>query len=131
MSNIKTFAVTASWFNDAKVVLQVNQDVLTPELASEINSFWGDADSRLTDEDGDVVKTVVRLFGARAIACFMEQGGADFGEKRPGIGKWWTQKVIDEQHEGWPDAENLGILITSCEVSSVGFDDVELEAIDV
>lgn len=129
MSNIKTYTVKASWFNDAEVKLSVDHDVLTSELATEINSFWGDADSRLADEDDDAVKAVVRLFGARAIACLMEQGGADFGERRPDIGKWWTQKVIDEQGEGWPDAESLGILIKSAEVCTVGFDDVELEAV--
>ena len=128
MSTIKTYTVKASWFNDAEVTLQVDHDVLTAELATEINSFWGDADSRLASEDEDAVKAVVRLFGARAIAVLMEQGGADFGNKRPETNKWWTQKVIDEQGEGWPDAEDLGILIQACSVQSVGFDDVDLEA---
>lgn len=129
MSNIKIYTVKASWFNDAEVTLRVDHDVLTPELATEINSFWIEADSRLASEDEDVVKAVVRLFGARAIAVLMEQGGADFGDKRPDINKWWTQKVIDEQYEGWPDAEGLGILIQACGVQSVGFDDVELELV--
>ncbi len=123
----KSYKVTASWFNDAEVVLLVDHDVLTVELATEINEFWGSASDRLSDEDGDVVKAVVRLFGARAIACLMEQGWADFGDGRPDINLWWTQKVIDEQGEGWPDVAGLGILIQSCGVESVGFDDVSLE----
>lgn len=39
MSNIKTYTVKASWFNDAEVSLQVDHSILTPELAKEINDF--------------------------------------------------------------------------------------------
>ena len=39
MSNVKTYIVTASWFEDSSVKLRVDHDVLTPELATLINDF--------------------------------------------------------------------------------------------
>lgn len=125
MSNIKTYRVKAAWFDDAEVTLQVDHDLLTPALATEINQFWSDADERLADEGDDVVRAVIRLFGSRAIAFFMADGGATFGG---GGSKYWTGRVIKEQCEGWLDADSLGILILSVSVSSVGYDDVTLEA---
>lgn len=126
MSNLKTYRVKAAWFDDAEVSLQVDHDILKPELATLINSFWSDADARLADEDEDVVRAVIRLFGAAAIRYMMADGGASFG---PVQKDWyWTKEVIRDQGEGWPDWESLGILIVGAEVSPVGYDDVTLEA---
>lgn len=127
MSNVKTYIVTASWFNDAGVTLRVDHNVLTSELATLINDFWSDNDSRLMDEDGDVVRAVIRLFGQVAIRYFMADGGASFGPHADGD-RYWTKKVLEEQREGWPDIDSLGILILSAEVSAVDYDDVTLEA---
>ena len=129
--NIKTFKVTADWYPDAQVTLHVDLDVLTPALAQEINAFWSGAGSRLGDDGGDVIRAVVRDFGATAIRCFMADGGASFGPFVPGEGEAIrrTQDVIDEQGEGWPDTAGLGIQILWAEVSVVGFEDVCLEAI--
>ncbi len=129
MSNIKTYTAKATWYNDSEITLQVNHDILTPELATLINDFWSENDERLRAADGDVVQAVIRLFAVCAISCLMGQGGACFGSNKLDSGMWWTQKVLDDQGEGWPDAENLGILITSCAIESVGFDDIELEAV--
>lgn len=128
VSNIKTYTVKASWFNDAEVTLQVDHDRLTPELATEINSFWSNADCRLAAEDEDVVRTVIRMFGARAIALAMEEGGWDFGNRPYAAGLRTAKDVIDSYGEGWPNAEELGISVISAAADSVGFDDVELEA---
>ncbi len=127
MSNIKTYTVKASWFNDAEVSLQVDHSILTPELAKEINDFWSDANYRLLQEDRDVVRVVVRMFGARAIALAMEQGGWDFSNNSPAAGLRTAQEVIDDFGEGWPKAEELGISVIQVAADSVGFDDVELE----
>lgn len=126
MSNLKTYRVKADWFDDAEVTLQVDHDILTPELATLINQFWSDEGDRLAKEDGDVVRAVVRLFGSCAIAFFMADGGASIGG---GGSEYWTDRVIKAQREGWPDSGALGILICSVFVSSVGYDDVTLEAV--
>lgn len=127
MSNIKTYTVKASWFNDAEVTLKVDHDLLTPDLATEINNFWTNADSRLAAENENVVRVVIRMFGARAIALAMEQGGWDFSNSSPAAGLRTAQEVIDDFGEGWPKAEELGISVIQVAADSVGFDDVELE----
>ena len=128
MSNIKTYTVKATWFNDAEVTLQVDLDLLTTELATEINTFWSNADSRLASEDEDVVRAVIRMFGAGAISLAMEQGGWDFSNNSPVAGLRTAQDVIDSYGEGWPKAEELGISVIHAAAYSVGFDDVTLEA---
>ena len=95
MSNIKIHTVKASWYNDAEVTLRVDYGILTPALASEINSFWGDSEFRLDEENQDVVRAVIRMFGARAIALGMEQGGWDFSNHSQERGLSSAQDVID------------------------------------
>jgi len=128
MSNIKTYTVKASWFNDAEVTLQVDHSILTPELAKEINDFWSDASYRLLQEGQDVVRVVIRMFGARTISLAMEQGGWSFSKQSSVVGLRTAQDVIDSFSEGWPKAEELGISVIHVDADSVGFDDVELEA---
>lgn len=128
VSNIKTYTVKASWFNDAEVTLEVDHDLLTPDLATEINTFWSNADRRLAAEDENVVRAVIRMFGARTISLAMEQGGWDFSNSSPAAGLRTAQEVIDDFGEGWPKAEELGISVIHAAADSVGFDDVELEA---
>lgn len=127
MSTTSSYTVRADWFGDApEVALQVNFDILTPELAAEINDFWTGAEDRLSAEEGNVLLTVIRMFGEAAIRYFMESGGASFG---PTDDPFHTAAVIEHQHEGWPTVEDLGILITAAEVSVVDYYDVTLEAV--
>ena len=123
MSNLKTYRVKADWYDDAEVTLRVNHDILTPELATQINQFWSDDGGRLEQEGGDVVRAVIRLFGSAAIAFFISDGAQMGG----GNSRYWTERVIKAQHEGWPDVDSLGILIGAVFVGSVGYDDVSLE----
>lgn len=127
MSKIAQYIVSAAWFEDATLKLQVDHDLLTPELATEINQFWMSADSRLADEGGDPVRAVIRLFGSTAIRFFMADGGARFD----GIseGARYTLQVLNDQGEGWPDIGDLGIVIVSAEVPVVDFEDVTVAAV--
>jgi hypothetical protein len=127
MSNIKTYTAKASFFNDSEVTLQVDHDILTPELAKEINDFWSDNEYRLDEENQDVVRAVIRLFGTRAIAVAMKQGW-DFSFRSYEDGIRNAADVIEHDGEGWPKAEELGIAITDAVGYIVGFDDVQLEA---
>jgi len=126
--NKKTFVVKAPWYEDAQVTLQVDLNILTPALATEINQFWGDADSRLRKEDGDVVRTVVRMFGRKAIAYLMGIGGAEISNKAGD--DFWTRSVLSEDDEGWPECKDLGILIIEASVDMCDYDDVELEEVN-
>lgn len=127
MSTLETYIVTASWFDDSGVTLRVDHGVLTPELATLINDFWSGNDGRLQAEGDDVVRAVVRMFGAAAIRFFMGVGGARFVANLKD-GRDWTAQVLSAQMEGWPDLDSLGILIVSADVSAVDYDDVTLEA---
>ena len=125
--NKKTFVVKAPWYEDAQVTLQVDLDILTPALATEINQFWSDADWRLRQEDGDVVRTVVRMFGRKAIAYLMGIGGAEISNKAGD--DFWTRTVLSDDDEGWPASKNLGILIVEASVDMCDYGDMELEEV--
>lgn len=128
MSSIKAYRVACEDFESSEVTLQVDHGVLTPALATEINNFWSGADGRLSDENGDVVRAVVRLFGVCAIQYFMQHGGVCASASEE-VSRIWTAEVIKAQHEGWPGLEELGILITSADVYVVGFEDAWLEVL--
>jgi Protein of unknown function (DUF2528) len=115
--------------DDNQVLLEVDTAILTPELATEINSFWGSDKLRLAEQGGDIVQTVVRLFGARAIFSMQADGGADFSEGAEGSSEFWTERVLELQVEGWPDLEHLGIRIVQAYVTAADYFDVALEAL--
>lgn len=115
--------------DDNEVLLEVDLSVFTPELATEINNFWGGAESRLFAQDGDVVQTAIRLFGARAMLQLQREGGVDFEEGSPDSADFWTQHVLEQEHEGWPDLSHLGIRIVQAYVSAPDYFDVHMEAL--
>lgn len=130
MSNLKTFRVSAAEFDQAEVTLLVDLDVLTPDRASEINQFDGRVGAlRLDEEHGDVVNTVVRLFGSLAIAYFQGDGGADIQAQTQTDSEFWTQTVLDKQREGWPGCQDLGILIKSVMINAATFFETKLESL--
>jgi len=117
--------------NEAEVVLAVDRTVLTPELATEINNFLSSASERLNEQDGDVVLTVVRMFGSVAIAHMLSEGPAHFGMNRADQSKYWTEKVLELEYEGWPTAEGLGIRIIEACVDIPDYFSVEMEELVV
>lgn len=126
---IKKYRVT----DDAEnyVELQVDTDVLTPELATEINKFWGDAESRLDEENGDVIAVVARLFGVMALRFFQRE---DVVSMSPPLHQdtkhYWSNRVIDSSMEGWPSTSlELGIQILDALVLPLEFDTVRLSEI--
>ena len=127
MNNLKTYHITATDCDWSTVTLQVDHDVLTTELAAEINGFGVDANWRLGQEDHDVVRVVIRMFGARAIAYLLGIGGADISADADAAREMWTQSVLNSTGEGWPDYSQLGIQIIAANVCAIGYDEVELE----
>lgn len=129
MSNLKTYRVSYEDIEFAEVTLQVDHDVLTPALATEINDFWGMCTHRLSAQNGDVVQTVIRMFGVAAINRFLAIGGGDFvGHEAKHI-EYWTQQVIDHEGEGWPPLAELGILLIRADVHIGDYFDATLEAL--
>lgn len=86
------YRITHPWL-DAVVVLDVEHSILTPELATDINDFWSDADDRLGAADDDVVLAVIKL----AASCFMRQVMDPNGYRA----LQFMQIEFDRQ-EGWP-----------------------------
>jgi hypothetical protein len=111
------------------VLLEIDHAMLTPELAAEINDFWSGASERLSDQAGDVVQTVIRLFGANAIVHMQREGGVDFSEGSADRSEAWTRDVVAAQVEGWPEVEHLGIRIVEAYVTAPDYFGVTLEAL--
>lgn len=137
-SGIIQYKVKETW-KDYEVTLEVNHDILTVDVATLINQFWSDDESRLAAEDGDVVRAVIRFFGSNIIQSMLSDGGASFSSthKSPitgeNPGRYWTAALHNE--EGWGGTQDgtpygfCGIRVIAADVDAIGFDDVELEAI--
>jgi hypothetical protein len=134
-TNIKRYKVKDTW-KDHEVTLEVNHTVLTQERARMIITSWSDDEQRLEEENGDVIRTVIRLFGLRMInALLAEEGGcfgsnceSTFSDDHPGA--FWTRELhnengwggsIDGEPYGW-----CGIRLIAADVESATFDSVEL-----
>lgn len=111
--NYKNYTVQAG---DHEVRMRVDLDKLTPQLANLINDFWSDYEGRLEEENDNVVHAVIRLFGVAAIQYFLRDGGASFCSSVQPFRRSRTADVLDDQHEGWPSLDDLGILITGADV---------------
>lgn len=135
MTTIKRYIVEDD--REFSVSLEADLDILTEELATEINTFWSEDRYRLGAEDGDVQKAVIRLFGKTAINIMLEEGGAEFSANNDAAGRYWSEKVRRE--EGWGGEVGdkaargkfgqCGIRIAAAEVYCASFDSVELREI--
>lgn len=132
--NIRRYLVKETW-KEYQVTLEVNHDVLTEEIASMINGFWSNAADRLAAENGDVIRTVIRLFGQSMIYRMLSEGGASFSittkNRMTGEhpGPFWTEDLHNE--EGWGGDKPgpygfCGIRVIAADVDAPGYDDVEL-----
>ncbi|CAI8763650.1 DUF2528 family protein [Pseudomonas sp. IT-P44] len=134
-TNIKRFKVSESW-KDFEVLLEVNLDVLTSERATMINHYFSDNQTRLIDENDDVVRVAIRLAGSTIIRAMLEQGGAGFTPTFKNVfgdnpGSSWTRDLhsaegfggceADEQPYGW-----CGMRVIGAQVDVPGYFDVDL-----
>ena len=122
---IKTFKVQAEYNDLMYVVLQVDMDKLTLEAATQINNFCS-RDERIESEDGDVVRAVVRLYGARAIRKMLYQGGACFKAHNPLAIKHWTTALQGLLANIRCDVFDHGISVVEAQIEIPDFDSVEL-----
>lgn len=138
MANIKRYKVKHDWNDSMEVTLEVDFDTLTPEVAREINEFWGDDDCRLSQANGNVQLAVVRLFGLRMMYLMLETGGANFNETAKGLdgantAAYWSEKLRNE--EGWGAEKEgtrfgwCGIRLVAAEVAGPDFDDLLVQEI--
>lgn len=137
-TNIKRYTVAEPW-KEYSVTLEVDHGILTPERASEINSFWSEHQFRLIAEDGDAVRTVIRLAGATLINIMLCEGGADFTENTRGPifddnpAPYWSKDLHDLEGWGGSVAGNpfgwCGIRCIAAAVDTGDFHDMELKEV--
>lgn len=137
---IKRYTVSDTW-KDYQVTLEVDHGVLTEERAKEINGFWSDDDYRVSDENGDVVRAVIRLFGQRMINLLLAEGGGCFSSQGEwplsagslGVATIWTKDLHNE--EGWGGSVEgdpygwCGIRLLAADVENAAFDSVTLREV--
>lgn len=127
---IKRFKVKDSW-KDYEVTLEVNLDRLTTERAQMINSFWTGAEDRESEEDGGIIRTVIRLAGLEVICEMLEDGGADFSSKSNTYPARRSTVTLHNK-EGWggeiegDDFGWCGIRVIAADVQVPGYEDVAL-----
>src|SRR5690348_7989298 len=83
---------------DMTLTLDIDTDVMTPELAQEVNSFWSGAEEVLDASDGDITQAV-----ARRAASYL------WSELQDG----WRPQYVTEQlakAEGWPPQHGITIV---------------------
>ncbi|MBX3588757.1 MAG: DUF2528 family protein [Ramlibacter sp.] len=121
----------ARYGDDNEIVLEIDPAVLTLEIAAEINNFYGPvaAKRRLEDQAGDLLAAVARLFAACALFCATADGGADFSEGDTRQAEALVKDTLQQEAEGWPTYESLGIRIVSAYVDAPSYEGVTLEAV--
>lgn len=130
--NIKRYKVSAPC-SDYTVWLEVDHSVLTPELAQQINEFWTEHQARVDEEEGDHVRTVIRMAGDLVIGLMLESGwDVDFAISQIEQGKRWSEKFRDEEGWGAEDGtlySRCGIRVIAATVERPGFYSLELEEV--
>ena len=95
MANLKRFTLKDTW-RDWEVVIEADLDILTDELAEEINEFWSGHEERAS-EAPDLVHAVVKMAAERWIGLLLEAGvnRASTNEQA----RLWTKDL--HEMEGW------------------------------
>lgn len=113
-------------YNGFETVIAIDHDICTDEMLHEINNFWSSSEWRLSCDDGDIAKTVVRLL---AQTCFALQ------YEKFGLNHWGMMKCFDwdddEGVEGWPKMDgSSGILLVRCDQPEIEVDFITIDNID-
>jgi Protein of unknown function (DUF2528) len=104
-------------YNDFNVSIAIDHEKFTEELMHEINNFFSDAKWRLSQENGDICQTVLKMIAEK---CFYIVLGKDYN----------AYGVMDEFNEGditegYPPMDgSIGIQIVS--VSTFEIDACEI-----
>lgn len=117
MSNLKKYKVKDGW-KDYEVTLEVDHDILTPELAREINQFWCNAEDRTEQEDGSHVRAVIRLAGEFFINAMLSHGDVQFGKSNTEASAVWSSDL--SKQEGWPKNSGIRVIAASVEAPEYG-----------
>ncbi|HEY8037965.1 MAG TPA: DUF2528 family protein [Methylobacter sp.] len=97
----KTYVI--SYDNKADVVVEIDHDVLTPEVLHEINNFWFGAEDRIDHAGGSLLKAVLLNLAGSVLAIELSNGNA-------------LPVFTNYPPEGWPKLDgSWGIHLISCD----------------
>lgn len=119
---VKRYQVKHS--EDGSVTVEVDHDLMTEENLHEINSFWCNAEDRISASDGNVLHAVLKNLAAQVImenvSYTMNTSGV--------ISRFDYQK--GEGREGWPKMDgSAGIRII--DVETPNYDDEDFSVKEV
>ena len=118
MAQIKKYELEDDSYNE--VHLEVDHSVLTKEIATEINEFWSDADSRLSDCD-DVIKDVLKLVFCTIVGLMRHKGWDCINSRNA---ESFTKDFQSE--EGWGQC---GIKVTYVDIPQLDFADISIKVV--
>ena len=118
----KLFTITDK-NNENQVDIEIDADILTDDLAHEVNNFWSGAAGRLAHfDDQDIYPCVAALAAQRAMQLMLDAGGAIFDDAAAGPAALWTNDLLRE--EGMPGPGTLRIV--GAYVTPLDFFDLEV-----
>lgn len=120
MSNLQRYFL-GDFEGNIEIVFEVNTDIMTEEIAHEVNDFFYDAPYRLRRQNGDIRKTVVRLAAGYVVDMAMREGGWCFGTDSDGAAICSKELRDQEGFGGEADDGNpfgfIGLRIVRADVS--------------
>lgn len=106
MANLKRFTLKDTW-RDWEVVIEADIDILTDELAKEINEFWSGHKER-ESEAPDLVHAVVKMAAERWIGLLLAAGVDRVSTNEQA--RLWTKDLHEmEGWGGWHEDEPYGL----------------------
>jgi len=131
-SNIKRYKVSQTC-GDHEVWLEVDHDILTPDRAKLINQFWSGSQERISGENGDEVKAVIRLAGIHACGVILADSldGSRYDSSAEAVRAW---SMNFHAQDGWGGEIHTpfgwcGIRIVAATVECPGFDEFEVREV--
>ena len=105
---VKKYTLDYDW--KAEIDIEIDDELCTNEQLTEINTFWGGAEDRLSDADGNLLNAVLVLLARTALYVQFEH---DYNIVGLVSAFDWDAEYGEQGIEGWPKMDgSFGIKIT-------------------
>jgi hypothetical protein len=113
---IKKYTLDYDW--KAEVDVEINDELCTDKQLTEINTFWGGSEDRLSEANGNLLNAVLVLLARTALYVQFE---GDYNLHGVVEAFDWDAEFGERGIEGWPKMDGThGIKITG--ISGFSFD---------
>lgn len=120
MSNLQRYTLE-NFDGDVEIVFEVNTDIMTEEIAHEVNGFFYNSERRLDRQKGDVRKAVVRMAAGFVVDMALREGGWTFGTDSEGAAICSKELRAEEGFGGEADDGNpfgfIGLRIVRADIN--------------